>query len=394
MNIAYLTAVYARVSHSFIRAEVRQLRALGHSVDTFSVREADAAELVSDEIREEHGRTDHILGQGFTRLLASAVLELLRTPARAASTLILATRCGWPGIKGRLWCYAYFVEACYLSRRLRARRIEHLHVHMGDGCATVGMLAAALAGIPYSMTVHGLEFDGAPLLALDQKVRRSRFTVAVSEHGRSQLYRWSAPEDWRKIHVVRCGVLPGGDARPLPAYGRRIVCVARLSPEKGHLVLLDALARLPAGAAFELVLVGDGPLRRRIEARIADPALAGRVRLAGWMGAQAVRDEILRARALVLASFSEGLPLVLMEALALERPVIATAVGGISELVEPGVSGWLVPPGSADALGEALHEALEAGPERLARMGRAGAARVRERHDQAKEARRLEALMA
>jgi glycosyltransferase involved in cell wall biosynthesis len=394
MNIAYLTAVYARVSHSFIRAEVRQLRALGHTVHTFSVREADAGELISDEIRDEHARTDHILKQGLVRLLGCSILEFIRSPRAVVSGLGLATRCGWPGLKGRLWCYAYFVEACYLSRRLRERDVEHLHVHMGDGCATVAMLASALTGIPFSMTVHGLEFDAAPLLALGEKVRRSRFTVAVSEHGRSQLYRWSAPQDWRKIHVVRCGVLLNGDAPHPPAREQRIVCVARLSPEKGHLVLLDAVARLPAEAALEIVLVGDGPSRREIATRIKDLALAPRVRFAGWMSAEAVREEILRCRALVLASFSEGLPLVLMEAFALERPVIATAVGGIPELVEPGVSGWLVPPGSADALGNALQEALATDPEILRSMGRAGAARVRERHDQLKEARRLEALMA
>ena len=394
MKLAYLTAVYARVSHSFIRAEVAQLRALGHTVDTFSVREADASELVSDEIRAEHARTDHILRQGLARLLGSAFLELVRTPREWLAALFLAMRCGWPGLKGRSWCYAYFLEACYLARRLREKRAEHLHVHMGEGCATVAMLAAALADIPYSMTVHGLEFDHAPLLSLDEKVRRSRFSVAVSEYSRAQLYRWTAPPDWPKIHVVRCGVLLNGHAHGGPARERRIVCVARLSPEKGHLVLLEAIARLKAEAPFEVVLVGDGPLRRELHARIDELGLAARVRLAGWMGADGVREEIRRSRALVLASFSEGLPVVLMEAFALERPVIASAIGGIPELVEPGVSGWLVPAGSAEMLSEAIKAALMTDSETLQRMGRAGAARVRERHDRMKEARRLEALMA
>jgi colanic acid/amylovoran biosynthesis glycosyltransferase len=393
-TLAYLTSVYTRVSHSFIRAEVLQLRALGHTVHTFSVREADASELISDEIRDEHARTDYILKQGFVRLLAYSVLEFGRTPRKALSALVLAARCGWPGLKGRLWCYAYFLEACYLSRRLRAKGVEHLHVHFGDGCATVGMLASVLSGVPFSMTVHGLEFDSAALLSLEEKVRRSRFTVAVSEYGRSQLYRWTAPDDWPKIQVVRCGVPLNGHCAARPGCERRIVCVARLSSEKGHLVLLDAVARLADEAAFEIVLVGDGPLRGEIEAKAKALDIDHRVRLAGWMPAAKVRAEILRCRALVLASFSEGLPLVLMEAFALERPVIATVIGGIPELVETGVSGWLVAPGSADALTQALREALSADPDRLASMGRAGAARVRERHDQVKEARRLEALMS
>jgi colanic acid/amylovoran biosynthesis glycosyltransferase len=392
-TLAYLTSAYARASDSFIRAEVLQLRRLGHTVHTFSVREAHASELVSEEIRDEHARTDYILKHGFARLLVCAILEFVRAPVRACSALIVAARCGWPGFKGRLWCYAYFLEACYLARRLRALHVEHLHVHLGDGCATVAMLASALSGVPFSMTVHGIELERAAVLSLEEKVRRSRFTVAVSEHGRSELLRWSARDDWPKIHVVRCGVRFDEPPRGEPARERRLVCVGRLSAEKGHLVLLEAIAALGAEAAFELVLVGDGPLRREIEAKAEALAIQDRVRLAGWMPAPKVREEILRCRALVLASFFEGIPVVIMEAFALERPVIATAVGGVAELVEPGISGWLVTPGSAEALARALREALSSDPHRLARMGRAGAARVRERHDQAREARRLAALM-
>jgi glycosyltransferase involved in cell wall biosynthesis len=391
-TLAYLTSVYARASDSFIRAEVLQLRSLGHTVHTFSVREADATERVSQAIREEHARTDYILKQGLARLLGCAILELVRSPRAALAALVLAVRCGWPGLKGRVWCYAYFLEACYLARRLRAKGVQHLHVHLGEGCATVGMLASALSGVPFSMTVHGLEFDNPTHLSLREKVRRSRFTVTISEHGRGQLYRWTAPQDWPKVHVVRCGVR--FDAAPGPTTcGRRLLCVARLSHEKGHLLLLEAIAALGAEPAFELVLVGDGPLRGEVESRAEALDIRHRVRLAGWMSAAEVREEILRCRALVLASFSEGIPVVIMEAFALGRPVVATAVGGIAELVEPGVSGWLIAPGSASALTQAMREVLASDPQRLAGMGRAGAARVRERHDQVKEARRLAALM-
>ncbi len=115
--------------------------------------------------------------------------------------------------------------------------------------------------------------------------------------------------------------------------------------------------------------------------------------MAGWMSAEGVHHEIARSRAMVLPSFAEGLPVVLVEAFALERPVIATAIAGIPELVEAGVSGWLVPAGSVDALVVAMRDVLSISPERLASMGRAGAARVREHHDQQTEARKLEALI-
>ena len=393
-TIAYLTNVYARASDSFIRSEVLQLRGFGYTVHTFSVRRPDASELLSDEIRDEYARTDYILKHGFLRLLVCALLEFLRAPMDGLSALTLAARCGWPGLKGRLWPYAYFLEACYLSRRLRAKRVEHLHVHIGEGCATVAMLASTLSGVPFSMTIHGpFEFDRPTTLSLGEKVRRSRFTVAVSEYGRSQLFRWTAAADWAKIHVVRCGVRLDNVAISPPSTNRCMVCVGRLSKEKGHLILVEAIARLNAEPVFEVALVGDGPLRREIEARVDALGIRDRVKITGWMPADKVREEILRCRALVLPSFAEGLPVVLMEAFALGRPVIATAIAGVPELVEPRISGWLIPAGSVDALTEAMLEVLSIDPVRLANMGRAGAASVRERHDQTKEARKLKALM-
>jgi glycosyltransferase involved in cell wall biosynthesis len=168
-----------------------------------------------------------------------------------------------------------------------------------------------------------------------------------------------------------------------------------MSPEKGHLVLLDAVAQLAAeGRRRELVLAGDGPLRPEIERAIDRRQLRDAVRMAGWLSAKEVREEILRSRALVLPSFAEGLPVVIMEALALGRPVIATAIAAVPELVEPGIGGWVVPAGSGEALAAALREALEAPVEALADMGKAGAAAVARRHDAAAEARKLAALFA
>jgi len=395
-TIAYLNSLYARAGDTFIRAEVLLLRGFGHTVHTFSVREPDASELVSEEIRDEHARTDYILRHGLVRLTACAVLESLRAPGKALASIRLALRCGWPGIRGRLWPLAYFFEACYLSRQLREKRVDHLHDHNGEGCAFVAMLASMLSGVPYSLTIHGPgEFDRPEQLSLGEKVRRSRFAVAISEYGRSQIQRWVDPADWKKISVVRCGVRPGniGDEAIGAFSGRRLVCVGRLSAEKGHLVLIEAIARLKALPAFDVIIVGDGPMRAAIEARTAALGIKDRVKMAGWMSSDDVHGEIARSCAMVLPSFAEGLPVVLMESFALGRPVIATAIAGIPELVQPGISGWLVPAGSVDALEGALREVLSAPPERLAGMGGAGHARVRERHDQHAEVRKLEALI-
>ena len=183
--------------------------------------------------------------------------------------------------------------------------------------------------------------------------------------------------EWPKVHVVRCGVdaafLAAG---PQPiSDNRRLVCVGRLAEEKGQLMVLEALAALAAeGVSFEVVLAGDGPLRPVIEGRLRDLGLESTVRITGWLSNDAVRAELLSARVLLLPSFAEGLPVALMEALALGRPAISTYVAGIPELLQNGVSGWLIPAGSVEQLVTAIKQALETPASRLADMGRAGAA--------------------
>jgi glycosyltransferase involved in cell wall biosynthesis len=396
-TIAYLTSAYARASDSFIRGEVAQLRALGFTVHTFSIRRPESSELVSEEIRREHAATEYVLAAGAARLALAWLWAVLRSPRRMAAAVRLAARIGTPGLQGRLWPLVYLVEAAYLAERLRTKGVEHLHNHIGEGSASVAMLASVLSGLRFSMTIHGPgEFDRPSLLALGEKIRRASFTVTVSEFGRSQLYRWSDRIDWPKIHVIHCGLdgtFLGGGTTAIPE-ARRLVCVGRLAEQKGVLLLVEAAALLVSeGVTFELVLVGDGPLRRPLEERIERLGLGEHVRLVGWQGAQAVREEILRARALVLPSFAEGLPVVLMEALALGRPVISTYVAGIPELVVPGVCGWLVPAGSVEALAAAMRDALSAPVHDLECLGRAGAARAAQRHDAAVETAKLAGLI-
>jgi glycosyltransferase involved in cell wall biosynthesis len=216
--------------------------------------------------------------------------------------------------------------------------------------------------------------------------------VAISEFGRSQLRRWVPYEQWPKIQVIRCGLDPmflNAKSVPLPT-ARRLVCVGRLAEQKGHLTLIEAAARLRSeGVDFELIVAGDGPLRGEVQRLIANHDLQEQVRLVGWQSNARVRDLIQSCRAMVLPSFAEGLPVVIMEALALGRPVISTYVAGIPELVRPGVTGWLVPASSVESLCLATREVLDAPGELLERMGRAGAARVAEQHNAAIEAGKL-----
>jgi glycosyltransferase involved in cell wall biosynthesis len=169
--------------------------------------------------------------------------------------------------------------------------------------------------------------------------------------------------------------------------------VGRLCEQKGQALLVEAVRLLASrGVEFELVLAGDGEMRAELERLIAAFSLQERVRITGWISSARVREEMLAARVLVLPSFAEGLPVVLMEAMALGRPVVTTYVAGIPELVLAGECGWLIPAGDVQALAAAIEDVLARAPDALQAMGDAGRRRVLARHDADVEAAKLAAL--
>lgn len=394
--IGYLTSAYARAADTFIRGEVEQLRALGFTIHTFSVRRSETSELTSEDIRREQRNTVYLLDH-YHRLIFVTFRTLLVSPLRFISALGLAWRTAAPGIKGHLWSLAYLMEACVLSGHLRIKRVQHLHNHLGANSAAIAMLANRLTGIPYSLTIHGPhEFDRPEQLALGEKIARAAFIVAICEFGKSQLFRWCNHIHWSKIHVIHCGVddrfLQG--PKPPPPEQHRLVSIGRLAEEKGQLLLIEAVSHLKQqNIRCDLILIGDGPMREAIQQLVLRHGLDDRVRVAGWLNADAVRREILDSRALVLPSFAEGLPVVIMETLALERPVIATYIAGIPELVEPGINGWLVPAGSVTILADAMKQALSLPPDRLHSMGQKGSQRVQQQHNARSETEKLAVLL-
>jgi glycosyltransferase involved in cell wall biosynthesis len=392
VRVGYLINQYPRPSHTFIRREIAALEDLGVTVDRFTLRRSEA--LVDESDRIELARTRVVLEAGKARLAASLILTAAFRPSQFVRALALAVRVGWRSERGLFRHLAYLAEAAILRTWLREAGTHHLHAHFGTNSATVAMLCSELGGPPYSFTAHGPEEFDMAVLGLGEKIRRAAFVVAVSWFGRSQLCRWTPPQTWGKLAVVRCSVDDAflGDGRPCPDTPR-LVCVARLSEQKGHLVLLEALACLDAEAIpFELVLVGDGPLRDAIEQTAERLGISDRIHIRGWLDGRQVREQILDARVVVLPSFAEGLPVVLMEAFALRRPVIATWVAGIPELVDAQQSGWLVPPGSVVALADALRAALRTPPAKLDEMGWRGAEKVKRAHDARREATKLAKL--
>lgn len=396
VRVAYLINQYPHVSHSFIRREIRALEKRGIEVERFSVRRPPVA-LVDAEDQEEERRTHVLLDEGLAGLVFACLTTFLLHPIRWLRAGLLATRMGWRSGRGLHRHLVYLMEASVLLRHLRRSAARHLHAHFGTNAADVALFTRLLGGPPYSFTIHGPEeFDRPEQLSLGRKIEHAVFVAAVSEYGRSQVFRWCPHHQWSKVHVVRCGVdqmFLGEEAYPVPDT-KTIVCVGRLCEQKGQLRFLEALALLTADdVAFHAVFAGDGPLRAAIEAEARRLGLQDRIHIAGWLSGAGVRQHLLDARVLVLPSFAEGLPVVLMEALALGRPVVTTYVAGIPELVEPGVNGWLIPSGSVEALAEAIRQALATPAERLTEMGRAGAAKVARAHDAAKEAKKLEQLL-
>ena len=274
-----------------------------------------------------------------------------------------------------------------------------LHAHFGTNAATVAMLAAEITGLPFSLTVHGPEeFDKPAALSLALKIRRADFTVAISSFGRSQLCRLVEYRHWPSIKVVHCGIEPEHYAvsTPLPApRPLKLVNIGRFAEQKGQLILIDAMAELQRrGVAAHLTLVGDGPLRRPIERAITHAGLGSAVTLTGWLDESGVRAAIQDAHALVLPSFAEGLPMVVMEAMAAARPCIATWVAGVPELMQDGRTGWLVPAADSGALADAINEAANTQPEVLRRMGTTARGRVMLRHNIDTEVAKLAGFFA
>ena len=383
LRVAYFINQYPKVSHAFIRREILALERQGIEIQRIALRGWDA-ELIDEVDAQERNRTRYVLQQGLTPLVFAMLRALVTSPVRFFSALALAIRMGWRAERSLPYHLAYLAEACRMLPWLESFGAMHVHAHFGTNSAEVVMLAHALGGPSYSFTVHGPdEFDKPEYFGIGQKVRRAAFVVAISSYGRSQLYRWVEHQHWPKIKVVHCGLEPDFHAvEPTPpAATPRLVCVGRLVEQKGQLLLVEAAGRLAAkGVRFELVLVGDGAMRAEVEALIARHALAKHVRLTGSVSTNQLREEILLARGLVLPSFAEGLPGVIMEAMALRRPVLTTYVAGIPELVRHGENGWLFPAGSIDELTAAMEDCLSRSAEELRIMGEAAHARVIERH--------------
>jgi glycosyltransferase involved in cell wall biosynthesis len=393
LRIAYFVNQYPKISHTFIRREILALERQGFDILRVSLRGWND-ELTDEEDRIEQTNTRYILRSGMPALLWAVLLTMLAKPGRFLSALRLATTMARQrGERSLPYHLAYLAEACRMLPWLKEFGATHVHAHFGSNSAEVAMLVHALGGPPYSFTFHGEQESLSG--GIGDKVGRAAFVVAISSYARSQLYRLVNYSHWSKVKVVHCGLETAfHSVKPVPLpSNRRLVCIGRLCVQKAQVLLIEAVHRLALKSIkFELVLAGDGEMRKVLEEMIKRYGLEKQVRISGWISSNQVREEILAARGLVLASFAEGLPVVIMEAMALRRPVLASCITGIPELVQPGKTGWLFPAGSIEDLASALEEFLDKPDDELREMGETAYARVLERHSIDTEAAKLASL--
>ena len=391
MKIAYLMNTYPMTSTTFIRREIEALERLGVEVSRFAVRQWEQ-QLVDPLDRAELRRTHYLMSGNIFALLLSVFQDIFQNTSGLlrglAATMRLAQRAGGGWIRHS----AYLLQAVYFRRSAARAGIVHVHAHFATNATTVALLSHVMGGPAYSFTMHGPdEFDETSRLSLDVKLAQSAFAIAISHYCRSQMLRFGGSEHAAKIKIVHCAVaaaefIPAGLIEP---GNQTLVCVGRLCRQKAQTMLpqivRDLIAEFPN---LKVILIGDGETRTEIENAIAAETVAAHFELRGWQSNEDVRAAIKEARALILPSFAEGLPIVIMEAFALGRPVVSTYIAGIPELVDP-ECGWLVPAGSKRHLRTALRDVLIATPEALGRKGAEGRRRILADFEPDQQARRL-----
>jgi colanic acid/amylovoran biosynthesis glycosyltransferase len=383
VRVAYMTGEYPRATDTFIQREVAALRTRGAEVETLSIRRAAEREQVGPEQRAERERTFYVLPASVWALLKAHASMLAFSPRRYFGALGTAVMIRPPGVKAFARQLAYFAEAAVVAGCMRGRNLPHLHNHFSNSSCSVAMLAAEMGGFTFSFTMHGpAEFYEPKYWRIEEKIRRAAFVACISSFSRSQAMVFARQADWPKLRVVHCGVTPAlFTPRRHEGRGTKLLFVGRLAGVKGVPVLLDVVARLTKSHPdVVLLLAGDGPDRASLEALARELGIQRHVRFLGYQSQAQVRELLAETDVFVMASFAEGVPVVLMEAMAAGVPVVTTRIAGIPELVEEDVSGFLVPPGEAKPLCDRI-ERLLGDADLRKRFAAAGRAKVEREFD-------------
>jgi colanic acid/amylovoran biosynthesis glycosyltransferase len=395
-KLLYLIGQFPAINHGYLLAEVRLLRRLGFEIEVVSVSTPDRPQdALSDAEREEAARTYYIKSLSAARIVLLNAAELVRHPLRYLRGLSFTLRLAGAGPKKVPYHLAYFAEAIVLGRRMRELGITHVHANFS---ATVALIAAKVFPIEWSFTVHGFgELHDPSATHLKERIESAAFVRCISRFGRGQLMLSCDRSEWSKLLYSPLGIDPAefgpsADIRN-QATRVRLLCVGRLSEEKGQALLVDAVAALSAqGLLVELHLVGDGPDRKWLEQYAQQLGVSSQIVFEGWIGHPKILTSYANADICVLSSLAEGIPVVLMEAMALEIPCVAPCISGIPELIEDGISGLLFSVADVGDLTQKIRMLVEA-PELRQRMGKQGREKVVRDYDISRNSARFATLL-
>ena len=380
-RLAYLVSRYPAISHTFILREVRQLRAQGFDIHVASVNMPDSApgNLTAEE-SDETRRTYYIKQAGLFGALRAHLLTILLRPLGYVRGFLFACSLSGLNLKKIVYNFFYFVEAVMIGRWMQDKALSHLHVHFTTPASTAGLIATKTFPFTLSLTVHGPdEFYDAPGYHLSEKIQGASFLCCIGRYARSQLMKLSEYDQWSKFEISPLGVDPGVfTPRPFREHTEpfSILCVGRLTPAKGQHILVAAVDSLVKdGSVVQLRFVGDGPDRQSLEQDVKARGLEAHIVFEGAVNQDRIRTLYEAADVFALASFAEGIPVVLMEAMAMDIPCVTTHITGIPELIREGVDGLLVPPSDECALAGALARLMD-DPALRRRLGQAGRLRV------------------
>jgi glycosyltransferase involved in cell wall biosynthesis len=378
-SLAYLVSQYPAVSMTFVLREVLQLREMGFRIDAATINPPDRTrDRMTPEEAAEAARTYCVKSHGVPGAALAHLQTILASPIGYCRGVGLAFALGGLDLKRLFLNFMYLTEALMVGQWMKRNRQRHLHCHLAQQAATVGLYVRRVFAFDYSVTVHGPdEFYDARGQYLSEKIAAADFTICISSFARSQMMLLSPQIHWNKLIVSRLGVDPqlfSPAARNATPETFEILCVGRLTPAKGQHLLIDAVERLAQQKRrVWLRLAGNGPDESFLREHAANIEFPESVIFEGAVNQDRIRSLYAAADVFCLPSFAEGIPVVLMEAMAMGLPCVTTNITGIPELIRNGIDGLLVAPSDLDALVEALVTLMDdpALRERLAASGRA-----------------------
>ncbi len=398
-RIGYILQTYPGLTMTFIYREVLALRRRGVGVDVFSVWKPKKDRISPESVPLMEG-TYYLFPRSWFRFLSAHFSFLRSHPWRYVSTAVFVMTRRGERMKNRLRTSFHFGEAVVIAREVERRNIRHLHAHFSRNAASIAFIIARLLGISFSFTGHNDFFTDRILLK--EKAREARFVAVISEFSRRFLLDFCPGlAGLGKTHLVRCGIFPGQFPPRDPPVNEvpQILFLGQLAERKGAAVLIESCRDLAErGTKFRCIIAGDGPERDSIERLAARYGLKDSVAMVGRVFQEQAREWLNSTDIFVLPCIKtahgdmDGIPVVLMEAMACEVPVISTRISGIPELVDDGESGLLVEENDAAALADAL-QLLIADKDLRLRLGKNGRQKVLREFDVDRSASRLAELL-